>query len=101
MSICLHLYLYLLSQVEEGADQQLHQQHGERWACVRSAALTVESRRELAEVNIHTYTHICMYVSISIYLDLYLNIYLASIYLSISIYLRRRSRWSCGASSQR
>jgi len=69
VSICISLYLYisrvnptnevwigltltdLWPQVEEGADQQLRQQHGERWACVRSAALTVESRRELAEVQ--------------------------------------------------
>eukprot|EP00967_Tisochrysis_lutea_P026439 scaffold30494_cov31-Tisochrysis_lutea.AAC.5 len=40
-----------LLEVEEGADQQLHLQHGERWACVRSAALTADARRELAEVS--------------------------------------------------
>lgn len=42
-----------LLEVEEGADQQLHTQHRERWACVRSAALTADARRELAEVS-HT-----------------------------------------------
>ncbi|EOD20741.1 hypothetical protein EMIHUDRAFT_458522 [Emiliania huxleyi CCMP1516] len=36
-----------LLEVEEGADAQLHQQHGERWAC----ALTADARRELAQTR--------------------------------------------------
>jgi len=40
-----------LLEVEEGADAQLHQQHGERWACVRSSALTADARRELAQTR--------------------------------------------------
>ena len=40
-----------LLEVEEGADGQLQQAHGARWACVRSSQLTGDARVELDEAR--------------------------------------------------
>ncbi len=46
LSLCMEVDALL--DVEENTDAQLLQTHGERWACVRSAQLTADARRELA-----------------------------------------------------